>query len=124
MTTASALRAGAGHQGVHTDDRPSTGSRWTAPHGMAFWVVAAAFLLNMAFSAVPTPLYVLYQARDHFSDIMVTVVYAVYAIGVIVSLFLVGHISDWRGAGNSWSWRSWSMWPAPCCSSFSPASPD
>jgi MFS family permease len=64
---------------------------------VAFWVVAAAFLLNMAFSAVPTPLYVLYQARDHFSDIMVTIVYAVYAVGVIASLFLAGHISDWAG---------------------------
>lgn len=68
-----------------------------APHGAAFWVVAAAFLLNMAFSALPTPLYVIYQRRDHFSNIMVTVVYAAYAIGVIVSLFLVGHISDWVG---------------------------
>jgi MFS family permease len=70
---------------------------WSTPHGMAFWVVAAAFLLNMAFSAVPTPLYVLYQARDHFSGIMVTIVYAVYAVGVIASLFLAGHISDWAG---------------------------
>ncbi len=73
------------------------GRVWSTPHGVAFWVVAAAFLLNMAFSAVPTPLYVLYQARDHFSAIMVTVVYAVYAVGVIASLFLAGHISDWAG---------------------------
>lgn len=71
--------------------------RWSTPHGVAFWVVAAAFLLNMAFSAVPTPLYVLYQERDHFSNIMVTIVYAVYAVGVIASLFLAGHISDWVG---------------------------
>lgn len=73
------------------------GRVWSTPHGVAFWVVAAAFLLNMAFSAVPTPLYVLYQAHDHFSAIMVTVVYAVYAVGVIASLFLAGHISDWAG---------------------------
>jgi len=66
-------------------------------HRVAFWVVAMAFLLNMAFSAVPTPLYGLYQQRDHFSGIMVTIVYAVYAVGVIASLFLVGHISDWVG---------------------------
>jgi MFS family permease len=66
-------------------------------HGVAFWVVAVAFLFNMAFSAVPTPLYVLYQQRDHFSQIMVTIVYAVYAVGVIASLFLAGHISDWVG---------------------------
>jgi MFS family permease len=66
-------------------------------HSVAFWVVAAAFCFNLAFSAVPTPLYVIYQQRDHFSSFIVTVVYAVYAIGVIVSLFLAGHISDWVG---------------------------
>jgi predicted MFS family arabinose efflux permease len=76
---------------------PPAKRRWSTPHGVAFWVVAAAFLLNMAFSAVPTPLYILYQQRDHFSDIMVTIVYAVYAVGVIASLFLAGHISDWVG---------------------------
>ncbi|MDT4929900.1 MAG: hypothetical protein QOF92_2767 [Pseudonocardiales bacterium] len=66
-------------------------------HSIGFWVAAAAFLVNMAFSAVPTPLYALYQRRDHFSTFMVTVVYAVYAIGVIGSLFLGGHVSDWVG---------------------------
>jgi MFS family permease len=60
-------------------------------------VAAAAFLVTMGFSAVPTPLYVLYQQRDHFSNLMITVVYAVYAVGVIGSLFLAGHLSDWIG---------------------------
>jgi predicted MFS family arabinose efflux permease len=54
-------------------------------------------MVSMGFSAVPTPLYVLYQQRDHFSTFMITVVYAVYAVGVIASLFLGGHISDWVG---------------------------
>jgi MFS family permease len=66
-------------------------------HYVGFWLTAAAFLVNMGFSAVPTPLYALYQQRDHFSDLMVTVVYAVYAVGVIGSLFLGGHLSDWIG---------------------------
>lgn len=66
-------------------------------HAFGFWVAAAAFLVNMGFSAVPTPLYVLYQRRDHFSTITVTLVYAVYAVGVIGSLFLGGHVSDWVG---------------------------
>lgn len=66
-------------------------------HGIAFWFAALAFLVNMGFSAVPTPIYVLYQRRDHFSNIIVTIVYAVYAIGVIASLFLAGHLSDWIG---------------------------
>jgi hypothetical protein len=51
----------------------------------------------MGFSAVPTPLYALYRQRDHFSTVMVTIVYAVYAVGVIGSLFLGGHVSDWIG---------------------------
>ena len=66
-------------------------------HRVAFWLVAAAFCVNLAFSAVPTPLYVIYQQRDHFSTLMITVVYAVYALGVIASLFLGGHVSDWVG---------------------------
>jgi MFS family permease len=66
-------------------------------HSIGFWIAAVAFLLNMAFSAVPTPLYVLYQQRDGISNFMVTVVYAVYAVGVIASLFLGGHLSDWIG---------------------------
>jgi MFS family permease len=51
----------------------------------------------LAFSAVPAPLYVLYQARDHFGALMVTVIFSVYALGVAASLFLVGHVSDWLG---------------------------
>src|ERR1700750_3340459 len=51
----------------------------------------------MAFSAVPSPLYGLYRARDHFSLFMVTVIYAVYAFGVIGALLLGGHLSDWYG---------------------------
>jgi MFS family permease len=90
------------HQGhlVHRRQR----SIGTTPHSVAFWLVASAFLLNMAFSAVPTPLYVLYQQRDHISQIMVTIVYAVYAVGVIASLFLAGHVSDWVGRRKVLVW--------------------
>jgi hypothetical protein len=74
-----------------------TGPHSRRHHSIGFWIAAVAFLLNMGFSAVPTPLYVLYQQRDHFSNLTVTVVYAVYAVGVIGSLFLGGHLSDWIG---------------------------
>jgi MFS family permease len=60
-------------------------------------MIAFAFLVAMAFSAVPAPLYPLYQARDGFSTFMVTVIFAVYAVGVVISLVLAGHISDWVG---------------------------
>ncbi|TNC18824.1 MFS transporter [Amycolatopsis alkalitolerans] len=51
----------------------------------------------MAFSAAPAPLYVLYQAKDGFGPFTVTLIFAAYALGVIASLFLAGHISDWTG---------------------------
>jgi MFS family permease len=60
-------------------------------------MVSFAFLAVMAFSAVPSPLYGLYRERDHFSVFMLTVVYAVYAVGVIAALLLAGHLSDWFG---------------------------
>ncbi|MFI6495141.1 MFS transporter [Streptomyces sp. NPDC050564] len=55
------------------------------------------FVTAMAFSTVPTPLYPLYQAREGFSTFTVTIVFAVYAIGVLTSLLLAGHVSDWIG---------------------------
>lgn len=73
------------------------GVRRRRHHSFGFWAVAAAFLVNMGFSAVPTPLYVLYQRRDHFSTITLTVVFAAYTLGVIASLFFGGHLSDWIG---------------------------
>ncbi|MCU1557184.1 MAG: putative arabinose efflux permease, family [Microbacteriaceae bacterium] len=48
----------------------------------------------MAFSAVPTPLYAIYAARDGLTTVQITLIYAVYAAGVILSLFFGGHVSD------------------------------
>ncbi|WP_214366663.1 MFS transporter [Pseudonocardia sp. H11422] len=62
-----------------------------------FWVVAFAFVVVMSLGTVPTPLYVLYEARDGYSPVVMTVVFAAYAIGVLVSLFLIGHLSDRLG---------------------------
>ncbi|MFI8523421.1 MFS transporter [Promicromonospora sukumoe] len=63
-------------------------------HGAGFWVTGVTFLLLMAFSTVPTPLYPLYVARDGYGPFTVTVIFAAYAVGVVASLFLVGHLSD------------------------------
>ena len=51
----------------------------------------------LAFSTIPTPLYLLYQQRDGFPTLAITVVFAAYAAGVAASLYLVGHVSDWIG---------------------------
>ena len=66
-------------------------------HRRGFWAVAFAFLAVMALGTVPSPLYGLYRARDHFSLFMITVAFAVYAVGVIGALLLGGHLSDLYG---------------------------
>jgi MFS family permease len=66
-------------------------------HGLGFWAIAYAYLAVMAFSAVPSPLFAIYRQKEGFSALTITFVYAVFAIGVVVSLFLVGHLSDWHG---------------------------
>jgi MFS family permease len=74
---------------------PERGSR--RHHGVGFWACAFTFLTLAAFTTVPSPLYGLYQARDGFSEFMLTLIYAAYAIGVIGALALAGHLSDWYG---------------------------
>ncbi|MFJ9786513.1 MFS transporter [Amycolatopsis sp. NPDC101161] len=72
-------------------------ARLRMSHGWGFRVVAVAFATALAFSTVPTPLYALYQQRDGFPAFLVTVVFAAYAVGVMLSLYLAGHVSDWLG---------------------------
>lgn len=66
-------------------------------HGAGFWLVAFAFLTVMAYSAVPTPLYAIYAARDGFGPVTITLVFAVYAVGVVAALVGAGHLSDHHG---------------------------
>jgi MFS family permease len=63
-------------------------------HALGFWLVAALFTVTMAFAAAPAPLYVLYAAEDGFGSFAVTVIFAAYAVGVALSLYLAGHLSD------------------------------
>ncbi|WP_377267664.1 MFS transporter [Peterkaempfera sp. SMS 1(5)a] len=67
------------------------------PHGVGFWIIALAFSTELAFCAVPTPLYAIYQQRDGFPTIVLTIIFAAYAAGVMLSLYLAGHVSDWLG---------------------------
>ncbi|WP_327292907.1 MFS transporter [Streptomyces sp. NBC_01198] len=60
------------------------------------WYVLAAvvFAVVMAGTTLPTPLYGLYRQEIGFSEFLVTVVFAVYAGGVIAALLLAGNFSD------------------------------
>jgi len=68
---------------------------------MAGWpaLAAAAGLVAVAFmgSTVITPLYVLYQRRFGFSEITLTLVYAVYVVGNLLALMVFGRLSDQVG---------------------------
>jgi predicted MFS family arabinose efflux permease len=57
--------------------------------GSGFWTVAYAYLIVMAFATLPSPLYGLYRTRDHLSAFMITVIYAIFAVGTIASLLSV-----------------------------------
>jgi MFS family permease len=59
-----------------------------------FAAVAYAFAVTMLGTTLPTPLYALYQGQFGFSELMVTVIFATYALGVIASLLLFGRLSD------------------------------
>lgn len=68
--------------------------RRRASPALAFWLVAYAFGINMLGTTLPTPLYPIYQQEIGFSGLMVTVIYAVYAVGVIAALLVFGRLSD------------------------------
>ncbi|GAA3247366.1 MFS transporter [Pseudonocardia petroleophila] len=57
-------------------------------------LVAAAFLATMVGTTLPTPLYPIYQQELGFGGLMVTVVFATYAVGVLAALLLFGRLSD------------------------------
>ncbi len=71
-----------------------TRGRGVPSRAASSWVVAAAFAVTMLGTTLPTPLYVLYQRELGFSTPIITVIFAAYAIGVLVALLLLGSASD------------------------------
>lgn len=79
-------------------DGPPAGAATVAAHPtVRSWhrgLVAFAFCVTMLGTNVPTPLYGLYTQRFGFSPLVVTVVFAVFAAGVIAALLAFGRLSD------------------------------
>jgi MFS family permease len=73
------------------------GRRPGVPGRVAFWLLAFVFAATMLGTTLPTPLYDIYQAQWHFSAAIVTVTFAVYAAGVLLTLLLTGRASDQAG---------------------------
>ncbi|MFE7243257.1 MFS transporter [Streptomyces sp. NPDC057580] len=60
-------------------------------------LLASIVVSLLAASSAPTPLYAIYQQRWGFSPITTTTVFGVYALAVLVSLLVLGKISDHVG---------------------------
>lgn len=56
--------------------------------------IGFAFAATMFGTTLPTPLYPLYRSTIGFSELVVTVIYAVYAAGVLAALLGFGQLSD------------------------------
>src|SRR5215207_2935573 len=77
--------------------RPRARTMPRLSRGAGFWAVAFSFLALTAFSTAPSALYGLYRQQEQLSSLTITIVYAVYSVGVVTSLLLAGHVSDWYG---------------------------
>jgi predicted MFS family arabinose efflux permease len=75
-------------------DRVATAQGFGLSRRVGFVAVAYALAVAMLGTTLPTPLYGLYRDRFGFSELMVTVVFASYAAGVIGALLVAGRLSD------------------------------
>jgi MFS family permease len=68
--------------------------RRTLSAPVAYALVAAIIGLALFASGTPSPLYGIYRQLWGFSPLVLTLVYATYAFGVLTSLVLAGRVSD------------------------------
>ncbi|WP_156148830.1 MFS transporter [Rhodococcus sp. MEB064] len=63
----------------------------------AFLVVTVVSVVSMFGTAVPSPLYPTYQGLWNFSPFILTVIFAVYVLTLLMTLLVVGNLSDHLG---------------------------
>lgn len=71
--------------------------RRTLSPRLAYGLVAAVIGLALFASGTPSPLYATYRELWGFSSVVLTLVYATYAFGVLAALILAGRVSDQWG---------------------------
>jgi predicted MFS family arabinose efflux permease len=64
---------------------------------VGFWLLATTVVTFFAASSAPSPLYVVYQQRWHFSAFVLTLVFASYVVALLVALLVFGGLSDFVG---------------------------
>ena len=72
-------------------------SRLTLPPAASFAAMAAAFAAFFIAAGAPTPLLPIYEAKWNFPASMVTVAFGVYAIALLLTLLIIGSLSDHIG---------------------------
>jgi MFS family permease len=99
MTTRHAPRRIADSACIDCLDHPPAAARggMAVSRRVASWLLVFVFAVTMLGTTLPTPLYVIYQAQWHLSAAIVTVIFAVYAAGVLAALLLAGRSSDQAG---------------------------
>jgi MFS family permease len=75
----------------------AVGGPHRVPRKAAFPYVGAILVLFLAASSAPSPLYVIYQQQWQFTAWVLTVVFALYVVGLLGSLLVVGALSDHLG---------------------------
>lgn len=68
-----------------------------APRAVAFAFAATILVIVVLGSQLPSPLYPLYADRLGLAPLAITVLFAVYAAGVLAALLTAGHLSDHAG---------------------------
>jgi MFS family permease len=82
---------------MRSQQATTTVSRGLLGRRLGFAAAAFALAITMLGTTLPTPLYGLYRQQFGFSELMITVIFATYAAGVIASLLLFGRLSDQIG---------------------------
>src|SRR5215475_1785813 len=71
----------------------STGGALRSP-SRSIGLLVYIFVITMVGTTLPTPLYPDYQHQFGFGQLTETVVFAIYAVGVLATLLLLGQVSD------------------------------
>jgi MFS family permease len=83
--------------GTVAAQREAAGPRLRLSQAPAFWLVGLTLVAFLTAAGAPTPLYVMYQRTLHFSAITLTIIFAVYALALLLTLLTVGGLSDFIG---------------------------
>jgi MFS family permease len=64
---------------------------------VAYVLLAAVFAYGMLGTTITTPLYAIYQQKYALTSLLITIIFTVYALGVLLALVFFGRVSDHFG---------------------------